>query len=268
MSGGEQQPQPEPVVARRLNGERLALLGWSRAILLQMSHPLIAAGVAQHSTFRGGAREAARRMHGTVGAMLALTFGEEPERSATLARIRGIHRTVTGTLPSSAGPFAAGTRYSAEDPELLLWVHATMLESIAMVYGLVVAPLPTEPLDRFCSESAPTLLALGGDPATVPRSWNALIEYMDDVRRSGALHVTPEGREIAEAVLSPRVAGLAVPGSAVTRLLTIGMLPPATREAYGFEWNSRRQKRLTLTIQALRAVRRLTPDILARWSRA
>src|SRR5205814_3480852 len=98
-------------MAHRLNGERAVLFGWSRAILLQLAHPLIAAGVANHSSFRQGPFTAAARLHHTVRAMLALTFGTEAKRDAALAGIMAIHRRVHGTLEESVGPFPAGTPY-------------------------------------------------------------------------------------------------------------------------------------------------------------
>jgi uncharacterized protein (DUF2236 family) len=241
------------------------MLGWSRAILLQMAHPLIAAGVAQHSTFDGGPRQAALRLHGTTKAMLALTFGDEAVRDRTLARIRAIHQTVRGSLRGPAGRFAEGTPYSANDPELLLWVHGTLLESIVVLYGLVVGPLDTESRDRFCIESAPTLLALGGDPATAPRSWRALQQYMQGVHDSGVLHVTQEAREIARAVLWPRLWRLSLPGSSINRLFTIGLLPQTVRASYGLPWSRRRERQLRRAIRALRRVRRVTPAMIARW---
>jgi uncharacterized protein (DUF2236 family) len=257
-----------PVTAYKLNGERFVLLSWSRAILLQMAHPLIATGVAQHSTFRGGAGEAARRAHGTIGAMLSLTFGDDAAREATLSRIRGIHRTVRGTLPRPAGPFATGTPYSAEDPELLLWVHATLMESIPDMYQRLVGPLAVEELDGFCAESAPTLVALGGDDRRAPRTWQALCDYIEDVHRSGVLAITQEAREIAEGVLAPRLGGLPFPGGAFHRLITIGLLPESIRRGYGFPWDERRARRLDRTLRFLRASRRLLPDVLARWPQA
>jgi uncharacterized protein (DUF2236 family) len=258
----------EPVVARKLNGERLVVLSWARAILLQMAHPLIATGVAQHSTFRGGAAAAARRAHHTIGAMLALTFGDDAARGETLERIRGIHRTVHGTLPRAAGPFAAGTRYSAEDPELLLWVHATLLESIPDIYQRLVAPLTPAELDAFCKESAPTLVALGGDPDRVPLTWCALRRYVDEVHSRGVLAITPEGHEIARAVLSPHIGRLPFPGGSIHRLVTIGLLPKSIRDAYAFEWNLARARRFDRTMRIIRATRRVMPDVLARWPHA
>jgi uncharacterized protein (DUF2236 family) len=254
-----------PVVARKLNGERLVILSWARAILLQMAHPLIAAGVSQHSTFRGGAGAAARRAHGTIAAMLALTFGDEAAREATLARIRGIHRNVRGVLSRAAGPFGPGTPYSAEDPELVLWVHATLLESIPDMYQRVVGPLTPDELDAFCAESAPTLVDLGGDEARAPRTWRALREYVDDVHRSGVLAITDEARQIADGVLSLRIAGLAFPGGSWHRLITIGLLPEPIRRAYGFPWDATRARRLDRVLRVLRTLRRVMPGVVARW---
>src|SRR5262245_41558777 len=117
------------------------LLGWSRAILLQLAHPLIAAGIADHSSFRDGAVVAARSPHETVHAMLSLTFGDERAWRDSIERIREIHRRVHGRLPVSVGHFQQGTPYSAEDPDLLLWVHATLLDSIPMLYQRLIGPL-------------------------------------------------------------------------------------------------------------------------------
>lgn len=255
------------MVARQLNGERLTVLSWPRAILLQMAHPLIAAGVAGHSTFGGSAAAAARRAHHTIGAMLALTFGKPAEREATLARIRTIHTRIHGTLARAAGPFPAGTRYSAEDPALLLWVHATLLDSIADFYGRVVGPLTPSQLDAFCVESAPTLIALGGDPDTAPRRWQALSSYLTRTYESGVLSITPEAGAIAQAVLSPSVSGLRLPGTALHRLLTIGLLPGTVREAYGFAWSAKQDRRLHRALRLGRAARRVLPGPLARWRR-
>jgi uncharacterized protein (DUF2236 family) len=257
-----------PVVARKLNGERLSTLSWSRAILLQMAHPLIAAGVAQHSTFRGGAAATVHRARHTIRAMLALTFGDEAAREATLSRIRGIHRTVNGTLTNPVGPFPAGTRYSAEDPELLLWVHATLLESIPDLHQRLVGALTTRELDAFCEESAPTLVALGGDPDRAPRTWDALGVYVERVHRSGVLVVGDDARAIGEAVLTPRLGPVKAPGASLQRLLTLGLLPASIRQAYGFAWSAARERRFQRALRLVRGVRRTLPDVLARWPAA
>jgi uncharacterized protein (DUF2236 family) len=249
-----------------VNAERLTLLGWSRAILLQLAHPLVAAGVAEHGTFRSTPVAPVIRLHQTVRAMLSLAFGDAAARERTLDTIRAIHRRVHGVLPVPVGTFPAGTQYSAEDPALLLWVHATLLESIPDIYQRVVAPLTPGELDAFCDESAPTLLALGGEADRAPRTWRALCRYIDEVHRSGILAITQEARDIAHAVLTPRLAGWPLPGGSLHRLITIGLLPESIRQAYGFAWNDARTRRLDRTLRLLRSARRLTPDVLARWS--
>ena len=128
-------------VAHRVNAERVVLLGWGRAILLQLAHPLVAAGVHDHSSVRATPWAAATRLHTTVRAMLALTFGTDAERQHALYGIQQIHRRVRGHLPTAVGAWAAGTAYSAEDPALVLWVHLTLLESVpCAIFGLSSTP--------------------------------------------------------------------------------------------------------------------------------
>src|SRR5919108_1604147 len=97
------------VISVRVNAERLVLLGWTRAILLQLAHPLIAAGVYDHSSFRATPWAAASRLHSTIRAMLALSFGTDAEREHALHGIRAIHTRVHGHLTETVGVFPAGT---------------------------------------------------------------------------------------------------------------------------------------------------------------
>ena len=261
-------PEAFPLVVQRVNSERIVVLGWSRAILLQVAHPLIAAGVFQHSSFRGGALEAAVRLHHTVSAMLSLMFGTRDTRATAVARIRAIHTTVNGTLEQAAGPFPAGTRYSAEDPALLLWVHATLIDSTADIYRRVAGPLTPGDLDALCRESAPLLHELGGDPSATPLDWASLQRYLGEVYRSGVLAVSENARILGRAVLSPRAAGVVVPLSRTQELLTMGLLPPDVRTAYAFAWTPAHQRRFERHIRMLRAVRRVTPAFIAQWRMA
>ena len=107
-------------VARKINRETIVLLGWGRAILLQLAHPLVAAAVADYSQFRQHPDGYLRRARRTVGAMLAMTFGTEEQASAVAARINAIHAQINGTLRQPAGIFPAGTPYSARDPRAAL----------------------------------------------------------------------------------------------------------------------------------------------------
>ena len=254
-------------IAARVNAERVSLLAWSRAILLQLAHPLVAAGVDEHSTFRGGRVMAALRLHHTVRAMLSLTFGTDAARDATIATINAIHRRVNGTLREAVGPFPAGTPYSAEDPALLLWVHATLLESIPLVYERVVAPLSARERDQYCEEATWVPRALGA-PEGAPRSWQEMQEYFARVQSRGEVVVSAQARQLARAVLAPPLATLVWPAAYLNRLITIGLLPPPIREQYGFSWSRADETRMNRGFRLLRGARRLTPDALALWPEA
>ena len=253
------------IVSRRVNAERIVLLGWSRAILLQLAHPLVAAGVADHSSFRDGGFAAARRLHLTVSAMLKLTFGGEDGRAAALEGILSIHRRVHGRLSAAAGRFAAGTPYSAEDPDLVLWVHATLLDSIPLIYDRVVHPLTPGERDAYCAEAASVAIDLGAREGDVPRTWHALGAYLEQMYASGSIAVSAQARELASAVLAPPFAPLVAPAAWVNRLFTVGLLPARVREEYGFRWTPKDERTLARVSAGIRALRRMTPAALALW---
>ena len=253
-------------MSRRINAERIVLLGWGRAILLQLAHPLIAAGVHDHSGFRATTWAAVTRLYHTVHAMLALTFGNDEERDRALGGIRQIHQRVHGHLRSATGRFAAGTYYSAEDPDLVLWVHATLLESVPLAYEQLVGPLTTAERDTYCAEAAPIAVALLARSHEVPRTWTEARAYLDRMYASGDLVVGDEARALARAVLSPAGAGwIAAPATWTNRIVTLGLLPPQIRRQYGLTWTRGNQRAFDLMIPTLRAMRRVMPDAMALW---
>jgi uncharacterized protein (DUF2236 family) len=251
-----------------LAGERMALLAWPRAILLQLAHPLVAAGVAQHSGFRASPFAPFSRLHATVSAMRQLTFGSDAEADAVVRRILGIHDRVRGALGEATGPHGAGTRYSAHDPALLLWVHATLLDSHVRVLEPVLRPFTPEERDRYCDEAAPYAVVLGARAEDVPRTWDRLQEYMTAEIASGRVTVGADARSLAPAILRPVFARLLAPLHRPGELVTVGLLPPAIRDGYGFDWDDARERRMRTVLSALRAIRAATPDVFARWPEA
>lgn len=254
-------------VARKINREAVVLLGWGRAILLQIAHPLVAAGVADHSPFGDSAGGYVRRVRRTVGGMLDLTFGTEEAARATIRRINAIHTQVHGRLKQDVGVFPAGTAYSATDPELLLWVHATLIDSMLLAYESFVGPLTPDERDRYCAEAAETGEALGIPRDKMPISDAQLRAYLDRMYASGHIAVGPDARTLAAALFSPPL-GPAVALGRVTRLLTKGLLPASIREGYGFAWDSRRERTCRALVTLTRRVRRLLPAMLREWPSA
>jgi uncharacterized protein (DUF2236 family) len=200
--------------------------------------------------------------------MLALTFGDAAARQTAVDGIRAVHRRVHGRLPAAAGAFPAGTPYSAEDPALVLWVHATLLESIPLVYEKVVAPLTAGERDAYCAEAAGIAIELGARGEEVPRTWEATRVCLSGAYASGAIAVSDQARELAAAVLAPPLAWLAGPLARVNRLITVGLLPAPLRAQYRLDWDDRREARLARTLGRVRAVRGTLPRRLALWPEA
>ncbi len=258
-------PVVRPVVGR-INGERITVLGWGRAILLQVAHPLVGAGVAAHSGFRDSPLGPVRRLQATVGAMLALTFGDDAEADRATRRILATHDRVSGRLEADTGPFPAGTPYSAHDPDLLLWVHATLLDSMLLLYERTVAPLTPADRDEYVAAAADGMQRVGVPMARAPRTASDLRAYLDGIVARGTLALTPATRAVADAVLSPQFGWIVAPLTHTQRLLTIGLLPPSVRELYGYPWDARRERRLHTVLAVLRRVRQHSPERVARWA--
>jgi uncharacterized protein (DUF2236 family) len=257
-----------PSTGWKLQREIVLLLAWGPAILLQLAHPLVAQGIADHSGFRTQRHGRVRRLYGTIDAMLQISFGTEAQARAVLARINGIHDRVNGHLAGAAGVFPAGTPYTAHDPALLAWVHATLLDMNLRVYERFVGPLSVQEKDRYCEEATAIEAPLGIPAGRLPRSVGELGRYMEAMLSSGAIAVTDNARALARDVLYPPAPRLAAPALSLVRLQTVGLLPPRIREDYGLPWSPRRERLLGASTGLARAVLRVTPPIVRHWPAA
>jgi uncharacterized protein (DUF2236 family) len=260
-------PGPRNPVARKINAERIVILGWGRAILLQLAHPLVAHGVADHSRFGPRPVPYLKRAWRTVGSMLSMTFGTEAEAKLTANHINAIHAQVKGRLRADAGIFPAGTPYDASDPKLLLWVHATLLESLPLAYEQFAGPLTSSEKDEYCTEASEASLLLGLPAQVAPSSMRELETYMQRMYLSGEIQVTDAARSLARTLLHPALGPLS-PLFGVARLVTVGLLPPPIREAYGFAWGERQARALRRVASLARGTRGLVPARLRTWPAA
>jgi uncharacterized protein (DUF2236 family) len=257
----------------KVNREAIVVAGWGRAILLQLAHPAVAAGVHDHSSFRGSLLSSFRRLHSTVGAMLSLTFGDSEQMIAAAAGINTRHDRVRGRVPPSPGLGRAGHEgadeaYCAHNPDLQRWVHATLLESIPLVYELLLGPLTRRERDRYCSEAAIMEPLLGMPAGWLPRDSAQLDTYMRGMLASGSIVVTDTSRALARAVLYPPRWYVAWPAFRAMQLVTIGSLPPSIRRAYGFEWRARDARAFARWTALLRASLRRLPPLAREWPMA
>ena len=261
-------PDEVGTVTWKLQREISLLLAWGPAILLQLAHPLVARGIADHSAFHTERWGRTRRLHQTLGAMLQLCFGTAPEALAVVRRINAIHDRVHGQLTETAGIFPAGTPYSARDPALLAWVHATLLAMNLRVYELFVNSLPVEEKDRYCVEASAIEGHLGIPVGLLPRRVSHLQRYMDTMLGSGEISVSDAARTLARALVSPQAPGVAAPAFWLIRLTTIGLLPPTIRADYGFSRGPREEATFRRLAALVRKLLPLTPSILRHWPAA
>ncbi len=233
---------PPDSALRAITSELALLLGGGRALLLQLAHPLIAAGVADHSHFQAAPQA---RLERTLDLMLTLSLGTWGEGRPMLRRFHAVHVPIIGTLPYTAGPFPAGTPYNADDPALRLWVAATLLDTSLLGYELFVGPLSPQQRQAFYADSTVFARRLGIPASVWPPTLAAFQAYMRTMLASDILTVTPTARRLAHEVLHPQVGILPRAGAHLLGWVAAGMLPPRLRRAYGLRWTARRQAQLT-----------------------
>ncbi len=244
-------------VTWRVNREAVLLLGGGRALLMQVAHPLVAAGVAAHSDFQ---RQPLQRLWRTLDAMLTITFGGAANAMRAVHGIDRIHARVHGVLDADVGPFQRGTAYDAKDPQLLLWVHATLVDTALQVYRLCVQPLSAHDERRYYDESKVVGRLLGVPNALLPPTLAAFRKYVGGVVDGDLLAVGPASRDIAASILAPPVATALKPVFGVANAFTVGLLPPVLRARYGLRWNAGRAAALGLLVVTIRHLLPRLPD--------
>jgi len=244
----------------RINRESVLLLGGGRALLLQIAHPLVAAGVAAHSDFR---HDALGRLQRTLEAMQRITFGTAAEARRAYERVDGTHRAVRGRTTASDAGLAAGTPYAARDPNLLLWVHATLVDTALEIYDRYVTRLTPAGRERYYQESKRVAAVFRIPQSMVPKDFAAFRGYMAQMLADdGPIRVGETAREIATGILHPPIPYVPSVVFDPLNLVTVGLLPPRLRDEFGLEWGPARQLLLDASALALRNLLPLLPDLL------
>ena len=255
-------------MVRRVNQEAVVLLGWGRAILLQLAHPLVAAAVADHSDYWSGPLPYLRRTRQTVGSMLDLTFGTPGQIQATADRINSIHERVHGRVGHGTPRFHSGTYYTATDPELLSWVHVTLVDSQLHAYEAFVEPMEPGEKDRYCSEAAEIASLMKIPSGFLPTNYDKLTGHLKSFFGEGPVHVSDVALRLSRDLLYPPGGIVASSLLGLGRLATAGLLPETIRRAYDLPWDEARERRFGAVAGGIRRVRRLTPRFLRVWAPA
>jgi uncharacterized protein (DUF2236 family) len=224
---------PESVIRRLGNTPVTPFLGGGTAVLLQVAHPLVAAGVADHSDFR---HDLWRRLGRTLRALYLITFGTKAEAERAGASVQVVHSYVHGKTRARLGRFPRGTSYSAEDPELMLWVHATLVEASLSAYQRFERPLSRAEQERYYQEMAVVARIFGTPPAVIPLTLADFREYFAAQLASDTIAVTRPAKEIAEVILQAPLPAPMRMLSPAHRLATVAQLPPHLRREYELRW--------------------------------
>jgi len=238
---------PANSVARRVDRELFLLLGGTAALLMQVSHPLVAAGVARHSDF---ARAPIGRLRRTLDTTLAVVFAEPSQARAALRRIDRRHGPVRGTLSDGRG-------YDARDPDLLLWVQTTLVLTSLRLYEAVAGPLPAADRDAYWEETKPVATLLGIPHDRQPETLADLERY---ARTMLASHARPDAISVGVARQVRRPFGwLPEPIYWPSDALAAALLPAALRAPLGLRYGLRERLFFAVVIAAARILRAILP---------
>jgi uncharacterized protein (DUF2236 family) len=241
----------------RVNGEAVLLLGGGRALILQVAHPKVAAGVAEFSNYR---QDPWGRLYRTLDVTLKIAFGDPRASRAAADRLRRAHHRVVGTDDR-------GEPYRALDPDLLLWVHATLIDIALTIYERYVAALTPREREVYYGEMKTLGEAYSIPSSAMPADHAAFRRYWALMLAEG-LGITDTTHDVADALLRPDLPRLAWPAIEAIRLVTTGTLPEPLRDELGLGWGPGRERLLGASQLAIRRLLPALPALLHRFPNA
>lgn len=238
----------------QIDREAAVFLAAGRALLLQLAHPWVAAAIAQRSRTL---TDPIGRFHRTFSLVFTLVFGTTDQAVAAARRLHRRHAEISGTLPESAGPFAAGSAYRANDVAALRWVHATLIDSALAAYELVNPPLSAEDREQYYRETRLFAALFGIPQSALPQSWPGFAEYFEGTIGSEVLAVGQTARRIAPQLFSGAGTRWRMPHW--YRALTTRLLPARLRAEFEMPYGPMERRSAERALTAIRSVYPLLP---------
>ena len=248
---------------RRIHDERaVGLFFGQRALMIGALNPVAFTGTLEHTA---GRLRPFKRLAHTGKVFEEVFFGTRAEADVALAFVRRLHERVNGSLPADAGPYPAGTRYSAFDPELMLWTMAVIADSAPYFYELFVRRLTPAEHEALWQDYIRFGELFGMPREVAPPTHREFRAWWDETLASERMHLTPDGYEVGHAtafeIPLPRVRQ---PAKRVHDLIMLGSLPPRVRELYGLGWSRRQELAFRAVVASLRGARPVTPPAIKR----
>lgn len=217
---------------RRVHRERALALSGPRALLMQAAHPLAVSGLLAHSSAMD---EPYERLARTAETMSTIGFGSRAAADRTTAHVRAMHARVRGRIKEPVGKFPAGTPYRADQPDLLLWVLFTLVDSGITVYRKYVGAMSRAEEAAYWEDYKVIGELFGLGRADMPDTLADLDDYRREMLEGDTLLVADWARGRArEIVLDPPVPWVARPLLETVNFITIALLPDRIRAEYGF----------------------------------
>jgi len=212
-----------------VNRHSISFLGAGRAALLQLAHPWVAWGIEQHSRTRD---DPFGRFQRTFFHVFRMVYGDLDAALGAARAVHRIHERVEGALGAAAGSFAAGSRYVANRPDALLWVHATLWDTSIRCFERIVRPLGAAEREAYYAETRRFARLFGIPEALVPATWDDFQAYVEDMLASDGLAVTEPAARIAGFLFRPLAPGTA---GLVRRYaeITAWLLPERIADGFG-----------------------------------
>jgi uncharacterized protein (DUF2236 family) len=239
--------------------EPLLIMGAARALLMQSAHPLIAQGALDHSDF---ASDPIGRFQRTAGWVTTVVFGTSDEAQAATRSVNRLHRRVSGELPKehAVAAWAPGAAYRAQDRDLLLWVHASLIDSMLVTHRTVIGNLRPDVGDRYVREWDVIARLMGLPEGSTWESETGMRNWINRQIRQGIALPGEGSRRVARVILGPGITGPAL--AKVTNLVTAGMLPNRLRREFEIRWNPAQDLAFRGLALSLRSARPLMPRAL------
>ena len=255
-------PGPDSLVWRRLADDRGLLIGGA-TLLLQVADPTVGAGVEQHSNFKA---EPWRRLYGTLVSLTTIVYGTTEQACAEVERLRSMHKSIRGID-------AQGRSYAALRPAPWAWVHGTLAWAVIRLNEVFRTPLSAQEAEQYWREWLDVGRLLGVRAGDLPDSYRGFLALID----AAAVHGLEDNQSVRDVVASVSVipppvwlrwtgpiwrALIGRPIGSLSRLVTIGALPPALAERLGLRLTEREQRRLRRFIALVATLRRMLPPPL------
>lgn len=235
--------------------EGILLAGAGRALLLQLADPAVGRGVDEHSTFVG---RPVNRLKGTLTYVYAIVYGTDEQVKEVRRRVNRAH------VPVRSEAEGKSPGYNAYDPELQLWVVATLYDTAITIIEKIYGPLDDESADAMYQDYARLGTALQVPPGMWPEDRAAFSRYWSG--RISTLRAEEGGVRVGRGLLYPKHTApwyRAIMPSA--RFLTAGLLPEHLRKDFGLPWSDRHEHRFNRTIKILAVTYPKLPQGIRHW---